>query len=114
MRTVNFSDARNNLKAVFDRVVEDADTTIITRRDAEDVVVMPLSTWNSWQETEYLLSNPANAKWLRESIAQSDAGKSFARDFIEPRRTLQVREPAATYQARSKRPRSAPRKKTGK
>ena len=68
MRTVNFSDARNNLKAVFDRVVEDADTTIITRRDAEDVVVMPLSTWNSWQETEYLLSNPANAKWRFLSI----------------------------------------------
>ena len=94
MRTINFFDARNNLKAVFDRVVDDADVTIITRRDAADVVVMSLAEWNSWKETEYLLASPANARDLREGIARLNAGKREYHDLIEPRATLAVREPA--------------------
>lgn len=97
MRTINFSEARSNLKAVLDRVVEDADVTIITRRDAEDVVVMSLSEWNSWKETEYLLASPANARHLRKSIADLDAGKGVERALIEPRKTLRVQEPRTTY-----------------
>ena len=33
MRTIHFSDARGNLKTVIDQVVDDADVTLITRRD---------------------------------------------------------------------------------
>ncbi len=44
MRTINFSDARKHLKDVLDRVVDDADVTIITRRDADDVVLMSLDS----------------------------------------------------------------------
>ena len=51
MRVVNFSDARNNLKSVLDQVVDDADYTVITRRDSEDAVVMSLETFNSYVET---------------------------------------------------------------
>ena len=36
----HFSDARNTLRAVLDLVVEDADVTVIARRDAPDAVVM--------------------------------------------------------------------------
>jgi antitoxin YefM len=45
MRIVSFTDARNSLKAVLDGVVNDADTTIITRRDSEDAVVMSLESY---------------------------------------------------------------------
>ncbi|MGH8184880.1 MAG: type II toxin-antitoxin system Phd/YefM family antitoxin [Rhodanobacteraceae bacterium] len=79
MRTINFSDARGNLKAVLDRVVADADVTIITRRDAEDVVVMSLAEWNSWQETNYLLASPANARRLTEALAQARTGHAKPR-----------------------------------
>ncbi|MGH7040850.1 MAG: type II toxin-antitoxin system Phd/YefM family antitoxin, partial [Acetobacteraceae bacterium] len=84
MQAINYSDARKNLKAVFDRVVDDADVTIITRRDAEDVVVMSLAEWNSWKETEYLLASPANARRLREAIARLDAGEGEYHELIEP------------------------------
>ena len=40
MRVINYSDARNRLKSVLDQVVEDADYTVISRRDADDAVVM--------------------------------------------------------------------------
>jgi antitoxin YefM len=58
MHVVNFSDARNNLKDVIDRVVQDADVTVITRRDAPNAVLMSLDRYNSLLETVHLLSSP--------------------------------------------------------
>lgn len=40
MIATNFSNARNNLKKVCDKVVEDADIAIITRKNDENVVLM--------------------------------------------------------------------------
>jgi antitoxin YefM len=81
MRVVSFSEARNSLKSVLDHVVEDADYTIITRRDAEDAVVMSLDFFNSLLETVYLLRSPANAAHLERSIAQFRQGKVVERDL---------------------------------
>ncbi len=75
MRVINFSDARNNLKSILDQVVEDADYTVITRRDSEDAVVMSLETFNSYMETFHLLKSPANAAHLAKSIKQYKNGK---------------------------------------
>jgi antitoxin YefM len=61
MKVVSFSEARSSLKTVLDRVVEDADYTIVTRRDADDVVVMSLESFNSLMETVHLLKSPARA-----------------------------------------------------
>jgi antitoxin YefM len=81
MRVVSFSEARNSLKTVLDHVVEDADYTIITRRDAEDAVVMSLDFFNSLLETVYLLRSPANAAHLERSIAQFRQGKAVERNL---------------------------------
>lgn len=75
MKIVSFTEARNGLKAVLDGVVNDADTTIINRRDAEDAVVMSLDYYNSLMETVHLLRSPANARHLHKSIEQFKAGK---------------------------------------
>ena len=70
MRVINFSDARNQFKQVIDQVVADCDVTIISRREAEDAVVMSLDTYNSMMETLHLLKSPANVKHLEKSLAQ--------------------------------------------
>lgn len=82
MRIVTFSEARNSLKAVLDNVVEDADYTIIIRRDAKDAVVMSLEYFNSLLETVYLLKSPANASHLERSIAQLREGKISEHDLL--------------------------------
>lgn len=83
MRIVSFTEARNSLKRVLDGVVNDADTTIITRRDAEDAVVMSLDYYNSLMETVHLLRSPANAEHLNRSITQYKSGKATQRDLID-------------------------------
>ncbi|HPY39987.1 MAG TPA: type II toxin-antitoxin system prevent-host-death family antitoxin [Thiolinea sp.] len=83
MRVISFTEARNSLKAVLDTVINDADTTIITRRDAPNAVVMSLDYYNSLMETVHLLSSPANAEHLRKSIAQFKAGKTTPRELVD-------------------------------
>ena len=82
MRVINFSEARNKLKTILDQVIDDADYTIITRRDAEDAVVMSLDTFNSYLETFHLLKSPANAEHLAKSIVQYKNGETTAREMI--------------------------------
>jgi antitoxin YefM len=82
MRIVNFSQARNSLRAVLDQVVDDADVTVIARRDAPDAVVMSLDYYTSLMETVHLLSSPANATHLAKSIEQARSGNSKQRDLV--------------------------------
>ena len=82
MRIINFSDARNSLRAVIDQVVEDADVTVISRRDAPDAVVMSFDYYSSLMETVHLLSSPANAAHLAKSIAQARSGQATQRELI--------------------------------
>ncbi len=82
MQIISFTEARNSLKSVLDRVVNDADCTVITRRDSEDAVVMSLAYYDSLMETVYLLKSPANAEHLRKSIEQFNQGKMQVKELI--------------------------------
>jgi toxin YoeB len=75
MRVISFSEARGSLKGVIDRVVADADYTVIARRDAPDAVVMSLDTFNGLMDTVHLLKSPANAAHLVRSIEQYRKGE---------------------------------------
>lgn len=83
MKIVSFTEARNNLKTVLDSVVDDADTTIITRRDSADAVVMSLDYYNSLMETLHLLRSPANAAHLNRSIQQFKAGEVIQKELLD-------------------------------
>jgi antitoxin YefM len=94
MRIINFSEARGSLRAVIDQVVEDADVTVIARRDAPDAVIMSLDHYNSLIETVHLLGSPANAAHLAKSIAQYRAGKAKRRELTEvPGEAANARHP---------------------
>ena len=83
MKVINFSEARNHLKSVLDRVVNDADYTIISRRDSEDAVVMSLDQFNGLMETVHLLKSPANAIHLEKSIEQYRKGKTDIHGLVD-------------------------------
>jgi len=83
MRVVNFTEARNSLKNVIDQVIDDADYTVIARRDAPDAVLMSLDTFNGLMETVHLLKAPANAAHLTRSIEQYRQGQIVQRDLAD-------------------------------
>ena len=82
MRIVSFTEARNGLKSVLDHVANDADYTVITRRDAEDAVVMSMEHYNSLMETVHLLKSPANTVHLARSIEQFKSAQVFEREIV--------------------------------
>ena len=75
MQVVSLTEARNNLKSVFDSVYIDHEEVIIHRKGRENVVMISMDEYNSMKETSYLLSSPNNAKHLRESIEQIRKGQ---------------------------------------
>jgi antitoxin YefM len=84
MQTVSYSEARENLKAMIDKVVADRAPLAITRQRGEGAVLISESEWASIEETLYLLSSPANATHLMDGIAQLDAGNGEEHELIKP------------------------------
>jgi antitoxin YefM len=74
MDVLTFSELRSRLKAVMDRVVGDHRPVVVTRPNAEAVVMVSLSDWRAMEETARLLSPPKNAERLLEAIAQLEGG----------------------------------------
>ena len=83
MQTISYSQARANLARLLDSVIDDAEEVVITRSGHEPVVVVSLAEWNSMRETDYLLRSPANARHLRESLAQSRAGDVVTKELVD-------------------------------
>jgi antitoxin YefM len=65
------------------KVVNDQDAPLITRHDAENVVVMSQNLFDAWQETVYLLKSPANVGMLTEPIAQYEKGDTFEKRLLD-------------------------------
>ena len=78
MNAVTLNQAQKNLKLLVDKVLTDIEPTIISTDEGESIVMLPLAEYNAWQETLYLLSNPANAAHLRQSIAEADNNQHTA------------------------------------
>ncbi len=84
MRTVSFSEARSHFKSVCDDVAHDVEETVITRRNADDLVLMSLEQYNALQERAYLTRNPIDAKILMDAIEELEAGRGQEHNLIEP------------------------------
>lgn len=84
MRSISASNLRKNLATELDRVAADGEPLIVHRNgDRPAVIVVPLADYKEMDATEYLLSNPENAKVLLEAIRDLEAGKGKPRQLID-------------------------------
>jgi antitoxin YefM len=79
MDAITYTEARNHLAETMDRVSEDHEPIIITRRNGRNVVLMSLEDFNAWQETEYLLRSPANAADLLRAAEEIRERRNLVR-----------------------------------
>ena len=82
MDAVAYSDLRQNLKTYMDKVYNDHEPLIITRKNNENLILLSIEEYNSLMETSYLLGDEANAEHLRKSIAQFEDGKAKERELL--------------------------------
>ena len=83
MEVINYSDARQNLKGVMDRVVAEMTEIVVTRQKGEAVVMVSLAEWNAINETLHLLSSPKNAERLLTAIRELEDERGTERELIE-------------------------------
>jgi antitoxin YefM len=83
MNAVTVNSAKQNLDSLISQVIANIEPTIICNDSGEKAVLMSLAEFDSWQETLYLLSNPANAEHLKQSIAEARSGKVTEQALIE-------------------------------
>ena len=83
MKAITSNQAKEQLDELIDKVILDVEPTIVCNDQGKQAVLMSLDEFNSWQETLYLLSNPANAEHLMESIKQAKSGNKSVRELID-------------------------------
>ena len=74
MLAVNYSTIRNNLKDYCDKVTDDYETVIVTRKNEKNVVLISLEEYNNMMENLYIMSNRKNYERLMESKGQIEKG----------------------------------------
>ena len=75
MRTANYSELRNNLKAYLDGVINDSEPLLVHRAGHESVVVISLEEYNSIKETEYIMKSPAMMDIIRKGEREIKNGE---------------------------------------
>lgn len=83
MLAVNYTNLRDNMKTYLDKVTDDYETMIITRKDNKNVVMLSEESYNNLMENVYIMGNKTNYDWLMESKAQLEKGKVSTKNLVE-------------------------------
>ena len=82
MLVANISQFRKDLKFYIDSVTDNHDTLIVNG-NGKTVVVMSLDDYNNMEETDYLLSTPANKTMMYKALDEINNGKVVTKSISE-------------------------------
>lgn len=80
MLAVNYSTIRKHLKDYCDKVTDDYETVIVTRKDEKNVVIISLEEYNAMQKT---IKNTAYLSMIDKSMAELESGNLVAKSLEE-------------------------------
>ena len=83
MKTINFSETGNDLAAVLARAAEAEDAVTVLNPGGVPFVVLTSDQYRGLMETSHLLSSPANAAHLAQSLAELREGRVSERELID-------------------------------
>lgn len=79
MLAVNYTNLRDNMKRYMDRLTDDYETLIVTRKNNKNIVMMSEEAYNNLMENIYIMENKENYNWLMESKKQLENGNIYLR-----------------------------------
>jgi antitoxin YefM len=71
----SYSYARANLAKLLDRVVDDAETVLVRRRNGKNVAIIAADELERLSTAAYLLASPRNRRRLLSALRQSRGGR---------------------------------------
>ncbi len=81
MQAVLYSQARNNLREIINKVCNDFDEFIITTKEKQSVVLISQEEYDSMKETIYLLSSKNNRDRLLSAVDQIENAQFLKKDL---------------------------------
>jgi len=82
MQAVFYSQARNNLRDIINKVCDDFDEYIITTKDNKSAVILSYEEYSAMKETMYLLASKNNRDRLIDAVEQIE-NLAFTKKDIE-------------------------------
>ena len=83
MIAVNYTNLRDNMKMYMDRVTDDYETLIVTRKENKNVVMISEESYNNLMENIYVMGNKNNYDWLMKGKAQLEHRQCAAHELLE-------------------------------
>jgi len=83
MTVMTYTSARQAFATIMKRVNADRSHVHVTQKSGDDVVIMSKADFDAIEETMHLLSSPANAQRLNESIAELEAGGGTEHGLVD-------------------------------
>lgn len=87
---ITYTQARDGLAKLLDRVNHDREVVVIQRRGEEDVAMIAASELESLMETAYLLRSPANAERLLSALGRALKGEGTPQSLENLRREIDL------------------------
>lgn len=79
MLAVSYTNLCDNMKVYMDKIIDDYETMIVTRKDNKNVVMLSEEAYNNLMENVHVMGNKANYDWLIESKEQLEKEQIFDR-----------------------------------
>ncbi len=89
---ISYSYARQHLASVLDQAEDRQEPVFISRRDHEDMVLMPAAEFRAIEETAHLLRSPRNVQRLLSALQRALDGTVSPQSIQELRSDLGVQE----------------------
>ncbi len=83
-----YSQAREKLASLMDRVTDDREVVIVTRRGGKRVAMIDAAEYEGLLETAHLMRSPRNAERLLLAIGQAHRGEGLVRSVEDLRRDI--------------------------
>ncbi len=83
MLAVNDTNLLDNMKIYMDKITDDYETIIVTRKDNRNVVMISEELYNNLMENIYVMGNKENYDWLMKGKAQLENGQCAVHELHE-------------------------------
>lgn len=82
MLAVNDTNLCENMKLYMDKVTNDYETMIVTRKNKKNVVMLSEESYNNLVENIYVMGNKENYDWLMKGKSQLEKGQCAVHELI--------------------------------
>jgi antitoxin YefM len=89
---ISYSYARQNLASLLDQAEDRQEPVFISRRDHEDMVLMPAAEFRAVEETAHLLRSPENVRRLLRALQRALDGAVEPQSIEDLRSELDLEE----------------------